>query len=210
MNGNTNRKMKNNILIDYENVQPNGLTALQNMPDQTFRIILFVGANQSKVPIGLVSSMHSFGDKAEYVWVSDSGKNVLDFYIACYIGILIERDREAYFHIISRDTGYDSLIKYWKDKKINIARRKDLFDIPWLSSMIKESIDEKFDTVMKNLSESASSRPCKVKTLKNAINSQFGNQLNQKEIDGLVKRLEKQEYIVINKETERVSYQNMG
>ena len=121
--------------------------------------MLFVGASQSKIPTELALSMQSFGDKAKYIRVTDSGKNALDFYIAYYLGTLVERDHEAYFHVISKDTGYDPLIKYLKSEKINVVRRRDLFGIPWLSSIIKESVNEKIDAIVKNLSGRVSSHP---------------------------------------------------
>ena len=63
---------KHYILIDYENVQTKSLSGLPGAPNQAFRIMVFVGANQSKLPIELVSSMQSFGDKAQYVRIMRS------------------------------------------------------------------------------------------------------------------------------------------
>ena len=84
----TTTMKKHYILIDYENVQTKSLTVLQGTPNQAFRIMVFVGANQTKIPVELVSSMQSFGDKAEYVQITGSGKNALDFHIAYYLGAL--------------------------------------------------------------------------------------------------------------------------
>ena len=195
------------ILIDYENVQTKSLSVLQGAPNQAFRIMVFVGANQSKIPIELVSSMQSFGDKAEYVQITGSGRNALDFHIAYYLGALTERDPKAIFHVISKDTGYDQLIKHLKSKRINVARQKDLFDIPWLSSANKKPADEQLTAIVENLSARGSSRPRKVKTLKNSINSLFGNKLDPARIDSLVNDLQAQNYVVIKQEN--VTYRNM-
>ena len=108
---------KHYILIDYENVQTKSLAVLQGAPNQAFRIMVFVGANQSKIPIDLVSSMQSFGDKAEYIQITGSGRNALDFHIAYYLGALTERDPAGIFHVISKDTGYDQLIRHLKGTK---------------------------------------------------------------------------------------------
>ncbi len=118
------------ILIDYENVQTKSLSVLQGAPSQAFRIMVFVGANQSKLPVALVSSMQGFGDKAQYVRITGSGRNALDFHIACYLGMLTERDPGGIFHVISKDTGYDQLIRHLKEKKINATRRKGLVRNP--------------------------------------------------------------------------------
>ena len=198
---------KHYILIDYENVQTKSLSVLQGAPNQEFQIMVFVGANQSKIPIDLVSSMQSFGNKARYVQITGSGRNALDFHIAYYLGTLTEREPKAIFHVISKDTGYDQLIKHLKGKRIDVARQKDLFDIPWLSSANKKPADEQLEAIVKNLSARGPSRPRKVKTLKNSINSLFDNKLGPDKIDGLVKDLQERKYIVIKQEN--VTYRNM-
>ena len=198
---------KHYILIDYENVQPKSLSVLQGAPNQAFRIMVFVGADQSKLPLDLVSSMQGFGDKAQYVQITGSGRNALDFHIAYYLGALTERDPNGIFHVISKDTGYDQLIRHLKGKKVNAARRKDLFGIPWLSSTNKKPADEQISAIVKNLSARGSGRPRKVKTLKNTINSLFGNKLEPGQIDDLVKDLREQKFIVIKQEN--VTYKNM-
>ena len=195
------------ILIDYENVQPKSLSVLLGAPNQAFRIMIFVGANQSKLPIELVSSIQCFGDRAQYVQITGSGRNALDFHIACYLGMLAERDPRGIFHVVSRDSGYDQLIKHLKGKEINAARRKNLFEIPWLSSANKKPADEQISAIVENLSARGSGRPRKVKTLENSINSLFGNKLEPGQIDNLVKELQEQQFIVIKQEG--VTYRNM-
>ena len=199
---------KHYILIDYENVQTKSLSVLQGAPNQAFRIMVFVGANQSKLPVELVSSMQGFGDKAQYVLITGSGRNALDFHIAYYLGALTERDPNGIFHVISKDTGYDQLIRHLKGKKINAARQKDLFEIPWLSSANKKPADEQISAIVKNLSATrGNARPRKVKTLKNSINSLFGNKLEPEKIDNLVKELQERKFIVVKHEG--VTYKNM-
>ena len=195
------------ILIDYENVQTKSLSMLQGASNQEFRIMVFVGANQSKIPIELVSSMQSFGTKAKYVQITGSGRNALDFHIAYYLGKLTESDRDAIFHVISKDTGYDQLIKHLKGMRIDVTRQKDLFDIPWLSSANKKPADEQITAIVKNLSARGSSRPRKMKTLKNSINSLFDNKLDPGKIDSLVQDLQERKYVVIKQEN--VTYRNM-
>jgi len=50
------------------------------------------------------------GERAEYVRISGNGSNALDFHIAFYIGQLAAHEPDAYFHIISKVTGFDPLI----------------------------------------------------------------------------------------------------
>ena len=202
--------MKTNyVLIDYENVQPKNLAMiLDGGSDQDFRVLVFVGANQTKVPIELAEPMQRLGDKAEYITISGSGKNALDFHIAYYLGELAERDSDGYFHIIARDTGYDQLIKHLKRKHIHAARHTDIALIPLLSSVDEKSQDEQIAAVVKNLKARGNSRPRKMETLTNTIKNLFGNQLNDKQVAGLIGELKKQGYVVVD-DKETVTYRKM-
>jgi hypothetical protein len=79
----------NYVLIDYENVQPADLAILDQ---EHFKILLFVGANQTKIGFEIVSVLQHMGSRAEYIKISGNGPYALDFHIAFYIGQLaVER-----------------------------------------------------------------------------------------------------------------------
>jgi len=109
------------VLIDYENVQPKSLAVLNR---HEFKVIIFVGANQAKIPFELASAIQALGSNAKYVKIGGNGSNALDFHIAFYIGQLAEKDPNAYFHIISKDKGFDPLINHLKERKIFAQREK--------------------------------------------------------------------------------------
>ena len=85
----------NYVLIDFENVQPGELKIEEEIP---LKVLIFAGEKQSKVPFDLAKSLQPLGDKVEYVQISGSGKNALDFHIAYYIGKIAEQDPNSYFH----------------------------------------------------------------------------------------------------------------
>ena len=185
----------NYVLIDFENVQPKNLEILADHP---FKVLVFVGANQTKVPYDLASALQSLGDDAQYIKITGSGKNALDFHVAYYIGDLVANDPKGYFHIISKDTGFDPLIKHLRSKHIQIQRHKDLAEIPVLRISNATSDDEKISAIVKNLATRGHSRPRKVKTLSNTINSLFTKQLSDSELQSLVQELENRELITVN------------
>lgn len=117
----------NYVLIDFENVQPESLTMLNR---EHFHVMIFTGATQKKVSIKLAKAIHEMGKNAEYIEISGKGNNALDFHIAYYIGQLAAKEPTAYFHIISKNTGFDPLIAYLKTKKISAARETDIGEIP--------------------------------------------------------------------------------
>jgi len=88
----------------------------------------------------------------------------------------------CYFHIISKDTGFDPLIKHLKARKIRIQRERDLAEIPVLRMSNATSSDEKVSAIVKNLAGRGQARPRKVKTLANTINSLFAEKLEEKEL----------------------------
>lgn len=185
----------NYVLIDFENVQPKNLEILSKHP---FRVLVFVGANQAKVPYDLAEAMQRLGQNARYIKIAGNGKNALDFHIAAYIGELAAKDPSAYFHIISKDTGFDPLIKHFKARKIHIQREKDLAEIPVLRMSAATSSDEKISAIVKNLTGRGQSRPRKEKTLRNTINSLFTEKLQEKELNALIDELKRKRYITVN------------
>ena len=184
----------NYVLIDFENVHPKNLEILENHP---FKIYVFVGANQTKVPFDLATVMQNFGVNAKYIKISSNGQNALDFHIAFYIGQLSLQDPAGLFHIISKDKGFDPLIKHLRSKKIKVYREKDLAEIPVLQISSSTNSDEKISAIIKNLIGRGQSRPRKVKTLANTINSLFTRKLGENELNALIKVLKDRKYIVI-------------
>ena len=186
----------NYVLIDFENVQPRNLELLTKHP---FKVYVFVGATQAKVPFDLADSMQLLGNNAKYIKISGNGQNALDFHVAYYVGELAAKDPDAHFHIISKDKGFDPLITHLKDRKIRIQREKDLAEIPLLRVSSSTSSDEKIAAIIKNLGGRGQSRPRKVRTLENTINNLFTKKLDTNELSSLIKELQKRKLIVVNK-----------
>src|SRR5687768_2351003 len=99
----------NIVLIDLESVQPASLAALEG---EHFQLKVFVGATQSKVAFDMAAAIQRMGSRAEYIKISGVGHNALDFHIAYYIGRLVVEAPDTFFHVISKDTGFDPLIHH--------------------------------------------------------------------------------------------------
>jgi diadenosine tetraphosphate (Ap4A) HIT family hydrolase len=191
----------NYVLIDFENVHPKNLELLTKYP---FKVFVFVGASQTKVPFDLADSMQLLGNDARYIKISGNGQNALDFHIAYYVGELAGKDPDAHFHIISKDKGFDPLIAHLKNRKVRIQREKDIGEIPLLRVPTTTSMDEKVAAIVKNLGGRGQSRPRKIRTLENTINTLFTKKLEKNELASLVKELQKRKLIVVNQSN--VSY----
>jgi len=185
----------NFVLIDYENVQPASLAVLEK---EHFKIFVFVGASQSKVNFEIAASLQRLGANANYIKVSGNGSNALDFHIAYYIGQLAAAQPEAFFHIISKDTGFDPLIAHLKARKIFACRSKDISDMPIVKAANSKTSDEKLTIVIANLKQRGASKPRTAKTLSSTINSLFQKALPEDELSALLKQMEKQGHINVS------------
>jgi PIN domain len=184
----------NYVLIDYENVQPKNLSLLTA---DHFRVRVFLGQSLAKLPIELVKAMQSLGDRGEYVQISGNGPNALDFHIAYYIGRISAADPESFFHIISKDTGFDPLIAHLKEHGILSKRSASIDAIPVLRSLTEAPKDEQVDAVIRNLLGMAKNKPQKDRTLRAMIAAWFGNKMAEKDIERIMTGLSQRKMIAI-------------
>ena len=192
--------MKTNfVLVDFENVQPKNMISLKG---RAFKIKVFLGTTQTKIPVEMALALQIFGQDAEYIQINGNGNNALDFHIAYYIGQLTGVHPDAHFHIISKDKGFDPLIKHLQTKKISCQRSTSIADIPLTAisntkltpeKLVKASNTtlslHKIDTVIDNLTKRKASRPRTLKTLRSTIKALFVNQLADEELETILGQL---------------------
>lgn len=191
---------KTYILIDYENVQPDAMAALER---EHFHVFVFVGASQAKVTYDVASVLQPMGDRAVYIKIAGNGSNALDFHIAYFIGLLSAKEPDANFHIVSKDTGFDPLLQYLKSKKIAASRVKSVSDIPSLNAAAKLTPDP-VSIVIANLAKSGAAKPRTLVTLARAIHALFQKSLSETEVQHIIVELKKKGVVVTNQA--KVSY----
>jgi hypothetical protein len=174
------------VLVDFENIQPKDIGALNGGP---FSIKVFLGAHQAKIPLDMARALQAFGPNAEYIQIDGSGRNALDFHIAYYIGRLAAEVSDACFYVVSKDTGFDPLIKHLMAQNILCKRLKSIADIHLPDIPNAGSASENIDVVIGNLARRKAARPRTVKTLRSTIKALFGNQLIDEELDRLIEEL---------------------
>jgi hypothetical protein len=201
----------NYVLIDYENVQVKSLDLLRA---EHFRIYVFLGPSNMKLHKDLVLAMHAFGDRAEYVELEVSGKNALDFHLAYFLGALSTTDPAGYFHLISKDTGFDPLVKYLRSKQILSSRSESIEDMPCFAKpsgdgappepkatptvaavdAVGES-DPLMKLVLDDLTKRKSAKPSTPKTLKNTMQKRCGSEVSADQIEALYTTLVERGYV---------------
>ena len=178
--------MKNNyIMIDMENVVPDNLELLDQ---EWVKVFLFVGKNQTKLPISMVKAVQRLGSRAQYVEMSGTGHNALDFHIAFYIGRIAATDKDAYFHIISKDTGFDPLIDHLKQEHVFADRVAKIEEIPALIQVriVSKPLPERISFAKERLLKPNAPRPRTRKTLTSHIAAMFLKALPDADISSII------------------------
>lgn len=190
------------ILVDWENVQPELLPAL-NL-DGT-RVLVFIGPQHHKLPFPLVQAVQKLGDRAQYVQVSKQGNDALDMHIAFYIGKLAVELPDAYFHVIAKDRDYDPLVAHLKALKIGASKWPDLASIPVLKRAGAATLKEQIEATKDWLVERKANRPKTLKTLTNSLKtSAFAGRLVDEEICSLIEALNSKGLIAV--QGQKLSY----
>jgi hypothetical protein len=168
-------------------VQPRSLSTLGAHP---LKVMVFLGARQ-KVDVDLANAMQVLGSNASYVQICGNGRNALDFHIAFTLGELAA-DAGSRFYVMSKDTGFDPLLRYLHKRGTTAVRLSSLDD---LATAIAPH--DKVDAVLCNLASRGNGRPRRVKTLANTIRTLFPPDMPDCEVESLIAALEREGHISI-------------
>ena len=182
------------VLIDYENVQPSDLELLEGQP---YEVVLFVGAQQKKVPAALAAALQSRGPLGRYVEIGGNGRNALDVHIAYELGELAAKDPTARFHVISKDAGFDPLIEHLRSKQLDVHRAESL-------AVLLSPSEEQIAAVISRLISMGEARPQRAKALASTISAVLGKEIEQAAIQGLIDALARRHEISV--EDGKVTY----
>ena len=177
---------KNFVLVDFENVQPKNMTLLNGGP---FKVKVFLGASQKNIPLDMARALQELGADAEYIQIDGSGRNALDFHIAYYIGRLVAKDPEAHVYVVSKDTGFDPLLRHLAAEGISCGRVAGITDIPSVKAPKTKAPPERVETVVRDLAKRRTGKPRTLKTLGSSIKALFGNQLTEPEVKEILEQL---------------------
>ena len=195
----------NFVLIDSENVKPE---YIERLNQEHFRVVVFVGANMKRLDFPIVNALQSLGSNGSYVQICSHGPNALDFHIAYYIGKLAAAHPDAFFHIISKDTGFDPLIEHLKAQKVFCCRSVSVLEIPLLKLTTKLSSRQRAADFYEKRLASGSARPATVMTLRSTILSHFQKTLSEKEVAAVLQALTAAGHVVVN--GKKVAYPDRG
>ena len=173
----------NHIFVDYENIQEVDLDLVNG---KQAVVHLVIGEQHKKLPLEIVKRLVRYKEQVRLVEAGKSGKNALDFVLAYRVGVESVADPKGFFHVVSRDTGFDALIGHLK--KHNVLARRDesfakAFEIPELPAIAPE---DQVKFVTDKLTKNKSNRPKRKKTLLSQINSYFQKRLTDVALEEIV------------------------
>jgi hypothetical protein len=174
--------------------------------------------------------MQELGERGSYIPMEQSGSNALDFHIAYYLGALAAAEPAGFFHIISKDTGFDPLIHHLKDKKIHVARSPSIEEMPcFLAQKVdpptettaphsgvvgtvqrtcRATLGVSSDVILQkaitDLQKRRQSRPRTMKTLTSTLHAACGKELPASAIKAVVNSLVQKRYVIV--QGAKVSY----
>jgi hypothetical protein len=154
----------NHVFVDYENMH-------QMDPDLIGRravtVTLLVGAKQTRMELTVVEKLMEHAASVHLIRLTSTGRNAVDFALAYYLGRSVLADPTAYFHIVSKDKGFDPLIEHLRSRHIHV-RRHDDFTTVTFSGPTKTppaQAESLLSRVAENLRKNTKNRPKSKKTL---------------------------------------------
>ncbi|MSU57347.1 MAG: hypothetical protein EXS35_04055 [Pedosphaera sp.] len=214
----------NHVLVDFENVHEINHAVIGN---KTVSFTLLLGARQTKLDVSLVEKLLEHAASVQLVRLSSSGKNALDFTLAYYVGRAVAADPTGFFHIVSKDTGYDPLIEHLRSKHIRAHRHDDFTSLtfsgpaklpapipiaatPKPKSPIKPkappaSLDQRETQVLAHLRKPSATRPKNKDKLASFFVAHLGHKITDGQALDLIENLSQAGHLTIG-EKGKVTY----
>ncbi|XHR29696.1 MAG: PIN domain-containing protein [Chthoniobacteraceae bacterium] len=194
----------NYVFVDFENVHEIDFSVIGN---KSVSFTLLLGAKHTRLDVKLVETMMQHAASVHLLRLSSSGKNALDFTLAFYLGQGASTDPTGYFHIVSRDKGFDPMIEHLRSRHINVRRHDDFSTLTFaFPAKTTSQPDELFTRVLEHLRNNKTNRPKRKNTLVRHLVGFAGNHGNEQCVLGVIDTLQKAGHISIG-EKELVTYQ---
>ena len=130
-------------LVDYENVGNDGCSGWDKL-NKTDHIHLFYTENAKRMDLDI---FNNHGEAELVMHKVPAGKQSADMHMVSYLGYIIgvNQEKDCTYVIVSKDKGYDNIIKFWKEKTgVKVSRTQE---INW--STAKQKISTRLVTTKK-------------------------------------------------------------
>lgn len=210
----------NHVFVDVENVK---VIDPEIIGAKNLRLHLFLGPHQKKLDVEVVEKLLEHSQTVEMIRSPKSGKNALDFVLAYHLGQAVQGDPKGYFHIVSKDSGFDALVELLKSRHVKVKRHNDWTSLHFHSvakpqvpadatpttapapNATGTKLSQNAAKLLENLRKSVKNRPKKQKTLITHTKNFSGKDKPEAEAEKVVAELQKAGHLAID-EKGTVSY----
>jgi PIN domain len=176
------------LLVDYENV---GKIDLGDVPTNV-RVLFFFGASQKTVPTAFLKAALKLGERFVPIDIEGHGKNALDFHIAFYLGEFLVAAPETRCIVLSKDKGFDPLIRHLTGRGFMVGRAATLneaFPSPAPAKQVAQPITAQTSLTdalewLKDIQKNK--RPRKRKGLVAHIYNHYGRKIPESDVQAFV------------------------
>ena len=209
----------NHVFVDFENVHHVDLAVIGV---KVVSLTILVGAKQTKLDADLVVKLFEHAASVQLIRLTASDKNAVDFALTYYLGRAVLADPTAYFHIVSKDTGYDPLIEHLLSRHVRVRRHKDFTTLtfaappkaapavpkaaPAAPNSAAAGPPDPMNLVLDRLRKHTTNLPKKKKTLLSHLKANLGMEASEADATRLLEKIIKAGHIKID-DKEGVSYQ---
>jgi hypothetical protein len=164
----------NHVFVDLENVKSIDAAVIGG---KHLRLHVFLGPHNKKLDVEVVEKLLENAQAVQLIRIATVGRNALDFVLAYHLGQAVLADPKGYFHIVSKDAGFDALVDLLKSRHVKVKRHADWSTLHFHSTpkpaaavvspveVPKHTLSEAAQKLLENLRKNLKGRPKKEKTL---------------------------------------------
>lgn len=216
----------NHVFVDLENVKVIDLSVIGG---KNLTLHLFLGPQNKKLDVEVVELLVEHARTVKMIRSPTAGKNALDFVLAYHLGQAVLADPKGYFHIVSKDLGFDSLVELLRSKHVKVRRHNDWSGlhftatpkpaaevkapapstgpaVPVAKTPAPKPLSSGAEKVLANLKKSVKNRPRRKQTLVNHAKNFLGKETAVETVARVVAELQKAGHLNID-EKETVTYE---
>lgn len=112
-------------LVDYENVHADGLNGINNLGSQD-HVIVFYSENADTMTFQLHNQINASKADITFIKIEAGTKNALDFQLVSYLGYMLHDNEKDIYYIVTKDNGYQAVVKFWGKQNVRISLIADL------------------------------------------------------------------------------------
>lgn len=107
--------------VDSENVGDSWVELLNMTENTQDMFYIFYTSHTQRIGYEQIAYLVNAKDRLKFIRCYE-GNNGLDFQLVSYLGYELRENNGYEMVIVSKDMGFDSVIRFWKDRGMNVKR----------------------------------------------------------------------------------------